>query len=264
MRDDFWAQSIFILVVFSMFNQLRKAAQEAKNKLVDAVDESQTGQFQCPICHKRFANPEILIQHHASHENAAIETAAPTPPSPPRPEPTQPTKSDFYKIKEENSQLSQQLYLMSDQIAVTTEEKRLLDDQLNAQKNELESLKKQLEEKTVKIENLEKSNEDCQTKISMLNEEIQNKQIENENHQSIAMKNSERLESEILRLQNDLDEKSRNFLDLKTKCGQDDSDLIRLATEAEERLKEVTGSKNDLGVKFQKISERCNVLERKR
>ena len=52
-------------------------------------------------------------EHHASHENAAIETAAPTPPSPPRPEPTQPTRSDFYKIKEENSQLSQQLYLMS-------------------------------------------------------------------------------------------------------------------------------------------------------
>ena len=62
MREDFLARSIFILVVFSMFNQLRKAAQEAKNKLVDAVDESQTGQFQCPICHKRFANPEILIQ----------------------------------------------------------------------------------------------------------------------------------------------------------------------------------------------------------
>ena len=44
----------------------------------------------------------------------------------------------------------------------------------------------------------------------------------------------------------------------------DDSDLIRLATEAEERLKEVTESKNDLGVKLQKISERCEVLERKR
>ena len=44
----------------------------------------------------------------------------------------------------------------------------------------------------------------------------------------------------------------------------DDSDLIRLATEAEERLKEVTDSKNELGVKLQKVSERCEVLERKR
>ena len=44
----------------------------------------------------------------------------------------------------------------------------------------------------------------------------------------------------------------------------DDSDLIRIATEAEERLKEVTESKNDLGVKLQKISKRCEVLERKR
>jgi len=264
MREDFLAHSIFILVVFSMFNQLRKAAQEAKNKLVDAVDESQTGQFQCPICHKRFANPEILIQHHASHENAAIETGAPMPPSPPRPEPTQPTKSDFYKMKEENSQLSQQLYLMSDQIAISTEQKKLLDDKLNAQKYEPKVLKSNSKKKTVKIENLEKSNEDYQTKISMLNEEIQNNQIENKNHQSKAMKNSERLESEILRLQKELDENLRNFEDLKTKCGQDDSDLIRLATEAEERLKEVTESKNDLGVKLQKISERCEVLERKR
>lgn len=54
----------------------------------------------------------------------------------------------------------------------------------------------------------------------MLNEEIENKQIETENHQSIAMQNSERLESEILRLQNELDENLRNFENLKTKCGQ--------------------------------------------
>ena len=60
----------------------------------------------------------------------------------------------------------------------------------------------------------------------MLNEEIQNKQIENENHQSIAIKNSERLESEILRLQKELDENSRNFEDLKTKCGQGTDILI--------------------------------------
>ena len=54
----------------------------------------------------------------------------------------------------------------------------------------------------------------------MLNEEIQNNQIENKNHQSKAMKNSERLESEILRLQKELDENLRNFEDLKRKCGQ--------------------------------------------
>lgn len=46
-----------------MFNQLRKAAQDAKNKLVDSIDESQQlGQFQCPICLRRFNNPEVLIQ----------------------------------------------------------------------------------------------------------------------------------------------------------------------------------------------------------
>ena len=62
MREKLISDSIFIFVLFSMFNQLRKAAQEAKNKLVDAVDEQNSGQFECPICHKRFANPEILIQ----------------------------------------------------------------------------------------------------------------------------------------------------------------------------------------------------------
>ena len=61
----------------------------------------------------------------------------------------------------------------------------------------------------------------------MLNQEIQNNQIENENHQSIAMKNSERLESEILRLQKELDENLRNLEDLKTKCGQGTIILIR-------------------------------------
>ena len=49
-----------------MFNQLRKAAQDAKNKLVESIDDqprdSLNGQFQCPICLKRFNNPEVLIQ----------------------------------------------------------------------------------------------------------------------------------------------------------------------------------------------------------
>ena len=61
----------------------------------------------------------------------------------------------------------------------------------------------------------------------MLNEEIEKNQIEYENHQSKAMKNSERLESEILRLQKELDENLRNFEDLKTKCGQGTIILIR-------------------------------------
>ena len=61
----------------------------------------------------------------------------------------------------------------------------------------------------------------------MLNEEIEKNQIEYENHQSKAMENSERLESEILRLQKELDENLRNFEDLKTKCGQGTIILIR-------------------------------------
>ena len=40
--------------------------KEAKAKLVEAVDDGAGGggDFQCPICMKKFNDPEILIKHH--------------------------------------------------------------------------------------------------------------------------------------------------------------------------------------------------------
>ena len=49
--------------------------KEAKAKLAEAVDDSGNGNhydFQCPICMKKFADPEILINHHqTAHDNSS-------------------------------------------------------------------------------------------------------------------------------------------------------------------------------------------------
>lgn len=73
-----------------MFSRIKEAAQEAKNKLeqnlsidnegncqmiVSGLLEGQPttgnsgqGDFQCPVCRKRFSDPELLIQHHSTHD----------------------------------------------------------------------------------------------------------------------------------------------------------------------------------------------------
>jgi len=58
-----------------MFNRFKESVQEAKAKLAEAVDDSGNGNhydFQCPICMKKFADPEILINHHqTAHDNSS-------------------------------------------------------------------------------------------------------------------------------------------------------------------------------------------------
>ena len=55
------------------------ALKEAKAKLVEAVEDGGSGDFQCPICMKKFADPEILIRHHQTAHSDPQPTLAPVP-----------------------------------------------------------------------------------------------------------------------------------------------------------------------------------------
>jgi len=61
-----------------------------------------------------------MYQHHATHENAALETPAPPPPPQKAPTPPPSEPSNSFNLKDENEQLSQQVFLLSEQISVLT------------------------------------------------------------------------------------------------------------------------------------------------
>lgn len=179
-----------------MFNRFKESVQEAKAKLVEAVDDGAGGggDFQCPICMKKFNDPEILIKHHQqAHDEsnkqipAPISKSPPVVPTSPKPDERQITIDRLQnELKEENQK----------SITFKSEIEQL--------RSELEKLKGDNQQLTIEKEMLssgleQKSHESLETseKLEEINTELLKTQVELTAERRKTDENQAQFDSEI-------------------------------------------------------------------
>lgn len=183
-----------------MFNRLKEAAQEAKNKFAEATESEdvENGQFQCPICMRKFNDPEKLIAHHTQCQ-ISMSDQVPSQPIPPRSQP------------HTSSNGSPPINELELQIETLQKEKKDLWQEISKLKSELENTNKELKASEITNDQLLKrktelfqENETFKNQITLQATDIEKMtteksdlEITNENlHNQIAIKDSKIVEFE--------------------------------------------------------------------
>ena len=173
---------------------------EAKNKFAEATESEdvENGQFQCPICMRKFNDPEKLIAHHTQCQ-ISMSDQVPSQPIPPRSQPHTSSNGNppinelelqIETLQKEKKDLWQEISKLKSELENTNKELKaseITNDQLLKRKTELfqenETFKNQITLQATDIEKMTTEKSDV---------EITNKNL----HDQIAIKDSKIAELE--------------------------------------------------------------------
>lgn len=191
---------IQLLTCTDMYINKNHSMIEAKNKFAEATESEdvENGQFQCPICMRKFNDPEKLIAHHTQCQ-ISMSDQVPSQPIPPRSQP------------HTSSNGSPPINELELQIETLQKEKKDLWQEISKLKSELENTNKELKASEITNDQLLKrktelfqENETFKNQITLQATDIEKMtteksdlEITNENlHNQIAIKDSKIVEFE--------------------------------------------------------------------
>lgn len=176
-----------------MFNRLKEAAQEAKNKFAEATEseEVENGMFQCPICMRKFNDPEKLIAHHTQCQISMSDQVPASQPIPPKTQsiasnngspPINELELQIETLQKEKKDLWQEISKLKSDLENKNKElnaSEITNDQLLKRKTELfqenETLKNQIALQATDIEKIMNEKSDLEVANSDLEDQIATK-----------------------------------------------------------------------------------------
>ena len=186
---------------------------EAKNKFAEATESEdvENGQFQCPICMRKFNDPEKLIAHHTQCQ-ISMSDQVPSQPNPPRSQPIAPNNGSppinelelqIKTLQKEKKDLWQEISKLKSDLENANKELKtseITNDQLLKRKTELfqenETFKNQITLQATDIEKMANEKSDLEIANNNLHDEIAKKDsklVEFEENEKTSIKKYEYL-----------------------------------------------------------------------